>query len=118
AKAFAQVTGQEVHLYHSYDTRGKGKNKKNIQGVAAESAWNIPMKKAEDLGGKVPYIPGMPVFGTDNIATELGLSKGSLGTLVSITYEINQNRRYAVSATVDFPAYKGKNAKHPNRVVL
>ncbi|KAJ3804914.1 hypothetical protein F5876DRAFT_10838, partial [Lentinula aff. lateritia] len=118
AKAFANATGQEFCIYHSTDTRGRGKNKKVIKSIASEAAWRIPVKDAQDLGGKVPYIPGMPVFGTENIATELGLSNGSLGTLVSLTYEIHENRRYAVSATVDFPGYKGKDRMHPNRVLL
>ncbi|KAJ3881168.1 hypothetical protein F5051DRAFT_290444, partial [Lentinula edodes] len=118
AKAFARATGQEFHVYHSTDTRGRGKNKKVIKGVAAEAAWRIPVKDAQDLGGKVPYIPGMPVFGTENIATELGLSNGSLGTLVSLTYEIHDDRYYAVSATVDFPGYKSNDPMHPNRVLL
>ncbi|KAJ3871466.1 hypothetical protein F5051DRAFT_302021, partial [Lentinula edodes] len=118
AKAFARVTGQEFHICHSTDTRGRGKNKKVIKGIAAEAAWKIPVKDAQNLGGKVPYIPGMPVFATENIATELGLSNGSLGTLVSLTYEIHDNRYYAVSATVDFPGYKSNDPVHPNRVIL
>lgn len=68
----------------------------------------------------MPYIPGMPVFCTHKIATELGLSKGSLGTLISLTYEDHNGRRYAVSATVDFSGYKGtpSDPHHPTHVVL
>ncbi|TRM56485.1 hypothetical protein BD626DRAFT_356633, partial [Schizophyllum amplum] len=105
ARAFADATNQSFSVYYAVDTRGKGNNRQILQGVAAEAAWRIPVKQADDLGGRVPYIPGMPVFGTENIATELGLSKGSLGTLVSITYDEREGRRYAVSATVNFPGF-------------
>ncbi|TRM57987.1 hypothetical protein BD626DRAFT_369257, partial [Schizophyllum amplum] len=107
ARAFADATNQPFALYHALDTRGKGNNRQTLQGMAAEAAWRIPVKQADDLGGRVPYIPGMPVFGTENIATELGLSKGSLGTLVSVTYDERDGRRFAVSATVNFPAFQG-----------
>ncbi|KIK56959.1 hypothetical protein GYMLUDRAFT_142336, partial [Collybiopsis luxurians FD-317 M1] len=118
AKAFAKAIGQEFHLYYSTDHCGRGKSKREISGIAAEAAWNVSVKSAQDLGGRVPYIPGMPVFGTENIATELGLSKGSLGTLVSIKFEEREGRKYAVSAEIDFPGYKGKNIKFPNHVLL
>ncbi|KAL1724913.1 hypothetical protein EV714DRAFT_171954, partial [Schizophyllum commune] len=93
-------------------------NQKELAGIAAEAAWRVPPKTADDLGGKVPFIPGMPVFGTENIATELGLSKGSLGTLIDVVYEMRSGRRYAVSATVDFPSYKSDDVDHPHRVIL
>jgi hypothetical protein len=119
SKAFAQATGQEVALYHSIDTRGKGKSRRELRGVAAEAAWSVPVKEAEDLPGKVPYVSGMPVFCTDNIATELGLSKGSMGTLVAVKYVIRSDRRYAISAEVDFPGFRGgEDPLHPHRVLL
>lgn len=69
---------------------------------------------------EVPYIPGMPIFCTENLATELGISNGSPGTLVSIVYEEVDGRRYAISAEVDFSAYRNSDpdAPHPHRVVL
>nr|GAT47507.1 ATP-dependent DNA helicase [Mycena chlorophos] len=118
AKAFAEATGQEMALYYSSDTRGAGNAKKELRGVAAESAWRVPVKEADDLGGKVPYIPGIPVFCTDNLATELGLSKGSMGKLFSIKYVERNGRRYAVSAEVDFPGYQSEDPEHPHRVLL
>ena len=80
----------------------------------------VSVKEASDLCGKVPYIPGMPVFGTENIATELGLSKSTSGALVSVTYQERNGRRYAVSATVDFPSYTGtpSDPQHPHCVIL
>ncbi|KAJ6490889.1 hypothetical protein C8R45DRAFT_826107 [Mycena sanguinolenta] len=62
----------------------------------------------------------MPVFCTENIATELGISNGSPGTLVSVIFEEIEGRRYAISADVDFRAYKNRNpnALHPHRVTL
>ncbi|KAJ4465425.1 hypothetical protein C8R41DRAFT_714616, partial [Lentinula lateritia] len=120
AKAFAYASGQQFHVYHSTDIRGRGKNQQQITGVAAEAAWRVPVKSAQDLGGRLPLIPGMPVFCTENIATELGLSKGSIGTLVSVTYKEHSSRKYAVSATVDFPGYRGipVDPAYPKRVLL
>ncbi|KAJ6529961.1 hypothetical protein DFH09DRAFT_818955, partial [Mycena vulgaris] len=120
AETFATATGQGCHIYHAKDTRGRGRKHQQLTGLAAEAAWTIPVKEANDLGGKVPYLPGMPVFCTENIATELGISNGSPGTLVSIVYEETEGRRYAISAEVDFKAYKNSqaDAPHPHRVVL
>ncbi|KAJ7218929.1 hypothetical protein C8J57DRAFT_1015085, partial [Mycena rebaudengoi] len=119
AKAFAAATGQDCHIYYSRDTRGRGRKRKQLTGLAAEAAWSVPVKEANDLGGKqfffahripqVPYLPGMPVFCTENLATELGISNGSPGTLLSIVYEEIDGRRYAISAEVDFKAYKNSD---------
>ncbi|KAJ7079347.1 hypothetical protein C8R44DRAFT_654134 [Mycena epipterygia] len=86
SKAFASATRQDLAIYYLTDTRGRGKKCKELKGVAAEAAWHIPVKEADDLGEKVPYCPGMPVFCTDNIATELGISKGYQGTIVNLKY--------------------------------
>ncbi|KAJ7099919.1 hypothetical protein B0H15DRAFT_737554, partial [Mycena belliarum] len=120
AEAFAVATGQEYHTYHSYDTRGRGRKRKQLTGLAAEAAWAVPVKEANDLGGKVPYMPGMTVFCTENLATELGISNGSPGTVVSIVYEEIGRRRYAISAEVDFEAYKNSDpdSPYPHRVLL
>ena len=65
-------------------------------------------------------MPGMPVFCTENIATELGISNGSPGTLVSVIFEEVEGRHYAISAEVDFRAYKNSDpdAPYPHRVTL
>lgn len=118
SRAFASLTGQEFRMYHSIDTYGGRRKQKRIRGEAAEVAWQVPCKSAGDMGGKVAYITGMPVYGTQNIATELGISKGSMGTLVKITYTEREGRRYAETATVDFPTFNAKTGDHPNRVVL
>jgi hypothetical protein len=62
----------------------------------------------------------MPVFCTENIATELGISTGSPGTLVSVKLEEVEGRRYAICAEVDFRAYKKSDpdAPYPHRVTL
>ncbi|KAL0565069.1 hypothetical protein V5O48_016965 [Marasmius crinis-equi] len=77
AKAFAAATGQDFHVYCSVDVRGARNKKCELQGLAAEVAWQVPVKKAQDLAGRLPLIPGMPVFGAENLAPELGISKGS-----------------------------------------
>jgi ATP-dependent DNA helicase PIF1 len=120
AEVFAEVTGQPCNIYHAMDTRGRGSKKAQLAGLVAEVSWAIPVKDANDLGGKVPYMPGMSVFCTENIATELGLSNGSPGVIVSIVFEEIGGRRYAISADVDFEAYRksAPNAPHPHRVTL
>ncbi|KAJ6476584.1 hypothetical protein DFH09DRAFT_879636, partial [Mycena vulgaris] len=120
AEAFAAATGQDCHAYHSRDTRGGGRKQRQLTGLAAEAAWSVPVKEANDLGGKVPYVPGMVVFCTENLATELGTSNGSPGTLISIIYEEIEGRRYAISAQVDFRAYTNSNPDtlFPHRVTL
>ncbi|KAJ8079938.1 hypothetical protein PM082_016763 [Marasmius tenuissimus] len=120
AVAFASATDQDSYMYYSKDMIGRGGKKRQLTGLAAEVAWSVPVKEANDLGGRVPYVPGMPVFCTENIATELGISNGSPGTLVSVIYEEVDGRRYAISANVDFKAYttSNPNAAHPHRVTL
>ena len=118
SQAFAKMTRQEFHVYHSTDSKGKGKNKYILQNAAAKAAWNGRVKDAKDLSGHLPLIPGMPVFLTENIATEIGLSNGSEGKLISVKYEIRESKRYAVSVDVDFKAYNNPNNSNPHRVTL
>ncbi|KAJ6485695.1 hypothetical protein C8R45DRAFT_1053711 [Mycena sanguinolenta] len=117
AKTFAALSGQEPALYHSIDTQanGKGRKQRELKGMAAEAAWRVPVKNAKDLPGRVPYLTGMPVFRTDNTATELGLSKGGMGNIVSIRYTERAGRRYTISAEVDFPGFQGDDPQHPHR---
>jgi hypothetical protein len=56
AEAFATATGQDCHFYHSRDTRGRGRKRQQLTGLAAEAAWSVPVKEANDLGGKVTWI--------------------------------------------------------------
>jgi hypothetical protein len=81
-------------MYHSIDTRVRGRRLRELKGMAAEAAWSVPVKSVRDLSGRVPYLTGMPVFCTENMATELGLSKGCIGTIVSIRYVECNGRRY------------------------
>jgi hypothetical protein len=128
SKAFAETTGQGFHVYHSMDTipngRGKGSVRVQLRNLCREAAWNLPFKDTADLGGRLPLIPGMPVFLVKNLATELGLSNGSPGTLVSVKYTTQSNHqttwRYAISVEVDFPSYTNSKAMGhcPHRVTL
>jgi hypothetical protein len=127
-KAFAESTGQGFYVYYSMDTiasgRGKGSERIQLRNLCREAAWNVRYKKADDLGGRLPLIPGMPVFLVKNLATELGLSNGTPGTLVGVKYRVETNQqttwRYAISVEVDFPSYTNSrpNSPHPHRVTL
>ena len=77
-----------------------------LQNEAAHAAWASPVKAAGDLSGRLSLIPGMPVFLTENIATELGLSNLSERILVSVKYQVCDYKHYAISAEVDFESYK------------
>ena len=47
----------------------------------------LPDNKTEGLPGYLPIIPNMPVLITHNIATELHISNGSIGRLVKVVYD-------------------------------
>ena len=47
----------------------------------------LPDNKTEGLPGYLPIVPNMPVLITYNIATELHISNGSIGRLVKVVYE-------------------------------
>ena len=47
----------------------------------------LPANKTEGLPGYLPIVPNMPVLITHNIATELHISNGSIGRLVKVVYE-------------------------------
>ncbi|KAL9939763.1 hypothetical protein V8E36_001580 [Tilletia maclaganii] len=120
AEAFAVASGQELHFYYATDKIGRGNAQRALKNAAAAAAWAIPPKKAGDLCGRLPLLRGMPVFCTENIATELGICNGSSRSVVDVTYEIDGSRRYAVSVEVDFPGYTNSKAReqHPHRVCL
>ena len=88
--------------------------------MAAERAWKVKPKAAGDFSSMLALIPGMPVFLTFNIATVLGLSNGSEGTVVSVKYTEQDDRRFAISAEVDFPTYTNTDlsAPYPHRVTV
>ncbi|KIJ26592.1 hypothetical protein M422DRAFT_133850, partial [Sphaerobolus stellatus SS14] len=113
-KSFAHATNQQFHIYYSQDTTGKKAGNIPLTGKVAEAAWNTPVKDAEDLCGCLPLIPEMPVFLTENIATELGLSKGSDGTLISVKYKLNNGKHIAVSVDVDFLTYYNPSQEFPH----
>ena len=47
----------------------------------------LPDNKTEGLPGYLPIVPNMPVLITHNIATELHISNCSIGRLVKVVYE-------------------------------
>jgi hypothetical protein len=57
----------------------------------------LPDNKTEGLPGYLPIIPNMPVLITHNIATELHISNGSIGRLVKVVYE-DEEQSYDVTA--------------------
>lgn len=60
----------------------------------------------------------MPVFLTENLAPELGLSNGAEGKVVSLKYIVYDGRHYAVSVYVDFQTYNNLASINPHQVTL
>ncbi|KAL9933037.1 hypothetical protein V8E36_008292 [Tilletia maclaganii] len=120
AEAFAAASGQEHHLYYSVDKSGRGDKQRSLRYLAADVAWKVPPKTSGDLHGRLPLAIGMPVFCTENIATEFGISNGSEGTVARIAYMEEQGKRFATSVEVDFIKYTGPVIVpgHSHRVVL
>lgn len=121
AQAFAASTGQQFAVYYAQDSVGRSSKKIVLTGQNAQDAWNTPIKSlATDLSGRLPLIIGMPVYLVDNFAVELGISKGSGGTLISVKYELKGNKRYAISAVIDLPSYTSSDpdAPYPHRLTV
>ena len=57
----------------------------------------VPDNKTEGLPGYLPIVPNMPVLITHNIATELHISNGSIGLLVKVVYE-DEEQSYDATA--------------------
>lgn len=94
AKAFAVYTKQEYYEYHAVDTVNRGKTE--LRNLAAESAWQTPIKQAHDLG----------------------LSNGGFGRLISAKYVVRNGRRYASSAVIDIEQYNGGSEENPHRLTI
>jgi len=118
AEAFAKATHQEYHLYHSVDTKTIKGKLVTLKNAAAEAAWSAPIKVAKDLSGQLPLVPGMPVFLTENLAPELGLSNGAEGRVISLKYIVCDGRCYAVSVNVDFQSYNNPSNENPHQLTL
>ncbi|KAL9934843.1 hypothetical protein V8E36_006618 [Tilletia maclaganii] len=119
AAAFASNSGQELHMYYSVDKVGRGNEQRQLQNAAAHSAWLVPPKQAGDLHGRLPLVIGMPVFCTENIATELGVCNGADGVVAKITYTEERGKRFATSVEVDFPTFTSvEQTEFPNRVTV
>ncbi|KAJ7598740.1 hypothetical protein C8J56DRAFT_739998, partial [Mycena floridula] len=119
--SFAKVTGQECCVLYSEDFVGRGRKRTILTGKNAQAAWNTPIKShANDFSGRLALVIGMPVYIVDNMAVELGVSKGSRGILTGVKYRTCEGRHYAISAEVDLPLYTSfdPNAEFPHRLTI
>ena len=65
----------------------------------------LPDNKTEGLPGYLPIVPNMPVLITHNIATELHISNGSIGRLVKVVYEDEEQSHDAMAiSNATFPS--------------
>ncbi|CAF4338371.1 unnamed protein product, partial [Rotaria sordida] len=55
--------------------------------ILIKKLLELPDSKTEHLPGLLPFVPGMPVILTQNIAIELGLINGMSGIFRQLVYE-------------------------------
>ena len=77
---------KKVHVSTAKDTIKKRKLPTNL----IDMIKGYPSTRTNGLPRELPLYVGMPVFLTDNIATELGLTNGTTGVVKSIQFEGNE----------------------------
>jgi len=82
--SFAAHRGETVFLSQAIDRRAKNKP---ISSIRHDTLLDLIDSQAGYLMGRLPLVPLLPVMITYNIATELGITNGTLGTLLSIVFD-------------------------------
>ena len=90
----AAQTGQPLMVCVAQDT-WKGKSIEDQ--TLAKKVLELSDSKTEHLPGFLPFVPGMPVILTQNIAIELGLINGMNGIFRQLVYEETSVTTDAVS---------------------
>jgi len=102
----AAQTGQRLMVCVAQDTC---KGKPIEDPTLVKKLLKLSDSKTEHLPGLLPFVPGMPVILTQNIAIELGLINGMNGIFRQLVYEESSVSADAVSET--FP----NNAQYIHR---
>lgn len=76
----AQTSKQPLLITRSLDTC----TKVNLTPSKKQQLWSIPNTKANGLPGELELLVGMPVMLTTNLAVELKLTNGCMGTITHI----------------------------------
>jgi hypothetical protein len=92
----AAQTGQPLMVCVAQDTC---KGKPNDDPTLVKKLLELSDSKTEHLPGLLPFVPGMPVILTQNIAIELGLINGMNGIFRQLVYEESSVSTDAVSET-------------------
>ena len=87
-KAFA--TSHSLHKKVHVSTAKDSIKKKRVPIPLIKLIKDFPSTKTDGLLRELPLFVGMPVFLTDNIATELGLTNGTTGVVKSIQFECDE----------------------------
>ena len=74
----------KVYVSRSYDYVGRKKNGKTVPKKVADQIKNLPSTSTGGLPRQLKLFIGMPVMVTNNIATELGITNGTVGKIRSI----------------------------------
>ena len=77
---------KKVHVSTAKDSI----NKRNLPSNMINMIKDYPSTKTKGLPRELPLYVGMPVFLTDNIATELGLTNGTTGVVKSIQFHCDE----------------------------
>ena len=77
----------KVYVSKAYDYVGRKKNGKTIPKKVADQIKNLPSTSTGGLPTQLKLFIGMPVMVTNNIATELGITNGTVGKIRSIHFK-------------------------------
>ena len=84
--ATSHAQHKQVHVSTAKDSI----KKRNLPNILENLIKDFPSTRTSGLPRELPLYIGMPVFLTDNIATELGLTNGTTGVVKSIQFERNE----------------------------
>lgn len=100
AEAFAARFGREIHYYLAQDYRSK----KRVSSQLQEELYTYHSGQTSHAVSRLPLVEGMPVIFTQNYDVAGGVVNGTIGTLKSVRYTIDENGdRYAQSCVVEVP---------------
>ena len=77
---------KKIHISSAKDTI----KKRNLPNNLVNFIKDFPSTRTNGLPGELPLYVGMPIFLTDNVATELGLTNGTTGVVKSIQFDRNE----------------------------
>ena len=84
------VASHSQHKKVSVSTAKDSIKKRNLPSKLIDLIKDFPSTRTNGLPRELPLYVGMPVFLTDNVATELGLTNGTTGVVKSIQFHLDE----------------------------